>query len=89
MFAGGQVGERAGDAPLIAKIFYESGSIGCASNARFLWIFLTDDYCFRNKDGPSVHVIRPATPRTKFRLRTAHPGGFLLFGPKLSSYMTI
>lgn len=36
-------------------------------------------YCFLKAHEPYLFSIRPATPRTKLRLRTAHPGGFLLF----------
>lgn len=36
-------------------------------------------YCYLNNSEPYLSSIRPATPRTELRLRTAHPGGFLLF----------
>lgn len=36
-------------------------------------------YCYLNVSEPYLTSIRPATPRTVLRHRTAHPGGFLVF----------
>ena len=41
-------------------------------------------YCFGRIPALSNVSTRPATPRTKFRLRTAHPGGFLRFSALFS-----
>ena len=40
-----------------------------------------DRYCFVNGFALYAMSTRPATPRTEPRLRTAHPGGLLVFGP--------
>lgn len=36
-------------------------------------------YCFDRNLALYLGITRPATPRTEPRLRTAHPGGLLVF----------
>ena len=72
----------------ITKIFVRSAPIGCPQKWPDAPFRRPGRCCLGKGLKPYVGVTRPATPRTKSRLRTAHPGGFLVFRDLIVSLAT-